>query len=137
MRDFWRTLDFRLYGLQNFLVYKSQPRGLRDLFMMFSTFVVSICFGNEDDRFLKFLFEKISFQNFCHKSRKLHSPTIEFRRGELTKYWFQSSSPSHVIGFLAIYWMLKFKLVNQTIFSPSKSCWCPSWMFVWRQMIAQ
>ena len=29
--DFWRTFE-GLYGLQNLLVYKSQPPGLRDLF---------------------------------------------------------------------------------------------------------
>ena len=35
--DFWRTsertLDFRLYGLQNSLVYKSQPPDIWDLFI--------------------------------------------------------------------------------------------------------
>ena len=37
LKDFWRTLDFRLYGLQNLLVYKSQPQGLQDL-LYFSVF---------------------------------------------------------------------------------------------------
>ena len=32
LKGFFRTLDFRLYRLQNFLVYKSQPPGLQDLF---------------------------------------------------------------------------------------------------------
>ena len=36
LKDFWRTLDFRLYGLQNLIVYKSQPPGLPDLFYLVS-----------------------------------------------------------------------------------------------------